>query len=34
MGRYSRVSQAVSRTARKPGRKLVKLKAKLMQSDQ
>jgi hypothetical protein len=34
MGHYSRVSQAVSRMARKPSRKLEKLKAKLMQSDQ
>jgi REP element-mobilizing transposase RayT len=34
MGHYSRVSQAVSRMARKPSRKLVKLKEKLVQSDQ
>jgi len=33
MGHYSRVSQAVSRMARRPGRKLEKLKEKLMQSD-
>jgi hypothetical protein len=33
MGHYSRVSQAVSRMARKPGRKLEKLKEKLLQSD-
>ncbi len=33
MGHYSRVSQAVSRMARRPGRKLEKLKEMLMQSD-
>jgi hypothetical protein len=33
MGHYSRVSQAVSRMARKPSRKLQKLKEKLIQSD-
>jgi putative transposase len=32
MGHYSRVSQAVSRMARRPSRKLVKLKEKLMQA--
>ena len=33
MGHYSRVSQAVSRMARRPSRKLKKLKEKLMQSE-
>ncbi|MGA2751153.1 MAG: transposase [Verrucomicrobiota bacterium] len=33
MGHYSRVSQAVSRMRRRPGRKLEKLKAKLMQAE-
>jgi len=33
MGHYSRVSQAVSRMARSPSRKLRKLKEKLLQSD-
>jgi hypothetical protein len=33
MGHYSRVSQAVSRMARKPSRKLAKLKEKLLRSD-
>ncbi len=34
MGHYSRVSQAVSRMARRPGRKLAKLKETLMNSEQ
>jgi hypothetical protein len=33
MGHYSRVSKVVSRMARSPGRKLGKLKEKLMQLD-
>ena len=33
MGHYSRVSQAVSRMARRPGRKPEQRKAKLLQSD-
>jgi hypothetical protein len=33
VGRYSRVSQAVSLMARKPSRKLVKSKEKLLRSD-
>jgi hypothetical protein len=33
MGHCSRVSKAVSRMARRPGRKLEKLKEKLMQLD-
>jgi hypothetical protein len=34
MGHYSRVSQAVSRMARQPSRKLAQLKEKLTQPDQ
>jgi hypothetical protein len=34
MGHYSRVSQAVSRMARRPSRQLAQLKEKLLQSEQ